>query len=74
NGLIDEFAGLSASVRTRYYDKFRAAVAPYGFPVETFEQYDTVKYFLNDPDSHLSPKGWLRYDQLADAFYHDSIR
>jgi len=74
HGLFDEFAGLNAPVRTRYYDKFRAAVAPYGFAVETFEQYDTVKYFLNDPDSHLSPKGWLRYDQLVDAFYHDSLR
>jgi D-alanine transfer protein len=73
HGRFDEFAGLSAPVRSRYYDKFRAAVAPYGFPVETFEQYDTVKYFLNDPDSHLSPKGWLLYDQLADAFYHDSL-
>lgn len=74
HGLFDEFAGLNAPVRIRYYDKFRAAVAPYGFPVETFEQYDTVKYFLNDPDSHLSPRGWLRYDQLVDAFYHDSLR
>ncbi len=74
HGLFDEFAGLNAPVRSRYYDKFRAAVAPYGFPVETFEQYDTVKYFLNDPDSHLSPKGWLRYDQLVDAYYHDSLR
>ena len=74
HGLFEEFAGLSAPVRSRYYDKFRAAVAPYGFPVETFEQYDTVKYFLNDPDSHMSPKGWLRYDQLVDAFYHDSLR
>jgi len=74
HGLFDEFAGLSAPVRSRYYDKFRAAVVPYGFPVETFEQYDTVKYFLNDPDGHMSPKGWLRYDQLVDAFYHDSLR
>lgn len=74
HGLFDEFAGLNAPVRSRYYEKFRAAVAPYGFPVETFEQYDTVKYFLNDPDSHLSPRGWLRYDQLVDAFYHDSLR
>jgi D-alanine transfer protein len=74
HGLFDEFAGLNAPVRSRYYDRFRAAVAPYGFPVETFQQYDTVKYFLNDPDSHMSPKGWLRYDQLVDAFYHDSLR
>ena len=74
HGLFDEFAGLSAPVRSKYYIKFRAAVAPYGFPVETFEQYDTVKYFLNDPDSHLSPKGWIRYDELVDAFYHDSLR
>jgi len=74
HGLFDEVSGLSAPVRSRYYDRFRAAVAPYGFPVETFQQYDTVKYFLNDPDSHLSPKGWLSYDQLVDAFYHDSLR
>ncbi|HEY7026965.1 MAG TPA: D-alanyl-lipoteichoic acid biosynthesis protein DltD [Gemmatimonadales bacterium] len=74
HGLFDEFAGLSASVRSHYYDKFSAAVAPYGFPVETFQAYDTVKYFLNDPDSHMSPKGWFRYDQLVNAFYHDSLR
>jgi D-alanine transfer protein len=74
HGLFGEFAGLNAPVRSQYYDRFRAAVAPYGFPVETFQQYDTVKYFLNDPDSHMSPKGWLRYDQLVDAFYHDSLR
>jgi D-alanine transfer protein len=74
HGLFDEFGGLSGPVRDQYYEKFRAAVAPYGFPVETFEQYDTVKYFLRDPDSHMSPKGWIRYDQLADSFYHHTLR
>ena len=74
HGLFDEYGGLSARVRNNYYDKFNSVADPYGFPVETFQQYDTVKYFLRDPDSHMSPKGWLWYDQLVDAFYHDALR
>jgi D-alanine transfer protein len=73
-GVFDDFTGLPDTVRQRFYDRFRAAAAPYGFPVETFERFDMDTFFLNDPDSHFSPKGWLYYDRLVDSFYHDSLQ
>ena len=30
-------------------------------------------FFVVDPYSHLSPKGWAYYDQTLDAFYHNKL-
>jgi D-alanine transfer protein len=74
HGIFDDYAGLPGTARRAYYERFSSAVAPYGFPLETFQRYDSTKFFLNDPDSHMSPKGWLVYDQLVDAYYHSTLR
>jgi poly-D-alanine transfer protein DltD len=42
-------------------------------PLLDFAEHDTDKYFLIDPWSHLSRKGWIYFDRALDAFYHDAL-
>lgn len=68
------FTGVSPEARVQFYDRFRAVTAPYRFVTRDFREYDADPNFLSEPGSHLSMKGWLIYDRIIDAFYHDSIR
>ena len=70
NGLYFDYLGVSPEARAVLYERLHAAAAPYGVPVVTFEDHDEDRYFTIDPASHLSPKGWVYYDQALDAFYH----
>ncbi len=63
--------GISASARRAYYAKLRKAVEPYGIPLVDFSEFEQDPYFLIDWEEHLSPKGWMHYAEILDAFYHD---
>ncbi len=73
-GVYFDHVGVSSAARTRFYDKFESETAPYGFPTRNFRERDGDPYFLSEPGSHLSPKGWLVYDRTIDAFYHNAIQ
>jgi poly-D-alanine transfer protein DltD len=68
------YKGVSASARERMYRRFDSATAAFHFPARSFSERDGDVNFLSEPRSHLSPKGWLVYDQTIDAFYHDAIQ
>ena len=67
------FATLGAEKRAWeiYYTNLRKAARHYGFPLYDFEEYE------NDPRfrgyDNLNPEGWLCFDKLADAFYHNRL-
>ncbi len=70
NGAYFDYLGVSPEARAALYQRLHAAAAPYGISVVTFEDHDEDRTFSIDPASHLSPKGWVYYDQALDAFYH----
>ena len=42
-------------------------------PVVDFADHDDDMYFVIDPNSHLSRKGWTYYDRALDAFYQGTL-
>ena len=73
-GAYSDFLGVSPESRAVYYAKLRQLARVEQIPLVDFEDHDADRYFLNDAGSHPSPKGWVYYDQVLDAFYHDSLR
>lgn len=73
NGKYLDYEGVSFSARQSYYSEFRAAAASLNVPVVEFANHDEDPYFLRDPGSHLSPEGWIYYDQALDNFYHNRL-
>ncbi len=65
--------GVSATARSEYYARLREIAATYNVPVVDFADHDGDLYFVTDPNSHLSRKGWTYYDHALDAFYHGSF-
>jgi D-alanine transfer protein len=72
-GKYYDYIGISAAARSQYYARLREVAATYGVPVVDFADHDNDIYFVTDPNSHLSRKGWTYYDQALDAFYHGSL-
>jgi D-alanine transfer protein len=72
NGAIWDANGVSRSARQAYYDKLKALVGKYGFPLVEFEDYDGERLFTIDRSSHTSRLGWVYVNQILDAFYHGS--
>jgi D-alanine transfer protein len=72
-GKYYDYIGISAAARSEYYSRLREVAATYGVPVVDFADHDNDIYFVTDPNSHLSRKGWTYYDQALDAFYHGSL-
>jgi poly-D-alanine transfer protein DltD len=72
-GTYYEYIGISAAARSEYYARLRAVAATYGVPVVDFADHDGDVYFVTDPNSHLSRKGWTYYDRALDAFYHGTL-
>jgi D-alanine transfer protein len=73
-GAYSDFLGVSAGSRDAYYAKLRRMASAEQIPLVDFEDHDGDRYFLSDAGSHPSPKGWVYYDQVLDAFYHDTLR
>jgi len=72
-GVFFDYLGNSANTRALYYQKMHEVGERYAIPVFTFETHETDKYFIFDVFDHLSRGGWATYDQVMDAFYHDTL-
>jgi D-alanine transfer protein len=72
-GAYYDYVGVSAAARAQYYARLRDVAAAYDVPVVDFADHDGDKYFVTDPNSHLSRKGWTYYDRALDAFYHGNL-
>jgi D-alanine transfer protein len=68
-----ERLGVSDSAQAVYYQKLHEVAAKYGVPVRDFHEFADDPYFMRDPMAHLSPEGWVYYDQALDSFYHDTL-
>lgn len=68
-----DHAGVSRSARGDYYEKLRALVEHYDFPLADFQEHDEDPPFLIRHQSHLTAKGWAYYDQALDDFYHGRL-
>ncbi len=71
NGGLYTAAGISSKAQQVYYNKLKALVSAYNFPLVDFQQYTDDRYFSVDYASHTSSKGWVLVDQVLDAFYHN---
>jgi D-alanine transfer protein len=56
-----------------YYERLRDLAGRHGVPLVDFEAEDEDTAFLSGVGSHLSPEGWLYYDDALDRFYHGSL-
>jgi D-alanine transfer protein len=68
-----DYIGISQPARMEYYARLRAVAARYAVPVVDFADHDDDVYFVTDPNSHLSRKGWVYYDQALDAFFQGTL-
>jgi D-alanine transfer protein len=66
-----DYVGVSAAARQVYYKRLSDLVESYGMPLQDFQAFDDDRYFLWNPNGHLSSRGWIFYAQAIDAFYHD---
>lgn len=73
SGKYLDYEGVSPAARQAYYAAFRSAAQSRNVPVVEFANHDEDPYFLRDPGSHLSPEGWIYYDQALDNFYHNRL-
>lgn len=72
-GAFNDEGGMSLTTRSAYYERVREVGNAYGIPVLTFAGHDEDRYFLMDPVSHPSEKGWSYIDQAIDDFYHGRL-
>jgi len=77
-GTYDDYTRLSAGARQTYYDRYERVVQRAKVPWLDFRAHDEDSYFLTDPGSHLSSRGWVFADRALDLFWHgrsiDDIR
>jgi poly-D-alanine transfer protein DltD len=81
DGRFYDGAGVSAAARREYYDRIQALARRYHFALVNFQEHDEDARFLAPqppelrqvPSAHLSAKGWMYYNRVLDAFYHDRI-
>jgi D-alanine transfer protein len=74
DGKFLDYSGVSADARRQVYARLRDLTGRYGIRSVILDDHETDPYFFYDEWSHLSPKGWVFYDQALDAFYHDASR
>jgi D-alanine transfer protein len=72
-GAYWDYRGVSADARRVLYDKLTEAANLQQVPLVIFREGEQDKFFLRDPGSHLSAKGWVSYSRVLDAFYHDRL-
>jgi D-alanine transfer protein len=71
HGAYYDHLGVSRSARQAFYDRLRSVAAQHQAPMAEFEQFDGDRFFLRDPHSHPSEKGWVHINKVLDDFYHD---
>jgi D-alanine transfer protein len=71
-GVFDDFTTTSEPVRQSYYRTYRNITTKYQLSSIDFEPHDEDRFFLNDPGSHLSPRGWVFINRAIDVYWHTS--
>jgi D-alanine transfer protein len=66
--------GVSPAAYRQYYTRVQALADQYGVRTVIFDDHESDRFFFHDLWSHLSPRGWVYFDQALDAFYHDTLR
>ena len=69
-GSYDNYTPLSVVARRPYYDRYEHIVERAGVPWLDFRAQEEDPYFLTDPASHLSTRGWVFADHALDLFWH----
>jgi poly-D-alanine transfer protein DltD len=77
-GSFYDFTAVSAPVRRTYYARYARTGERAGVVWLDFRAHDEDRYFVTDPGSHLSARGWVFADRALDVFWHggttDGIR
>jgi poly-D-alanine transfer protein DltD len=77
-GFYDDYTQWSAAARERYYERYDHVVEHAKVAWLDFRAHEDDRYFVADPGSHLSPRGWIVADRALDMFWHrqslDEIR
>jgi D-alanine transfer protein len=68
-GAYLDYTRISAVARRRYYDRYARIAARAGVPSLDFRDHEEDPYFLADPGSHLSARGWVFADRALDLFW-----
>ena len=74
HGPFMDYMGVSAASRLQYYERVREMASRHGVRSAVLDDHENDRHFFFDLYSHLSPKGWVYYDQVLDTFYHDALR
>jgi len=69
-GAFYDYTPVSARARQTYYERFERMGERAGVPWLDFRAYDEDRYFVSDPSSHLSARGWVFADRAVDVFWH----
>jgi poly-D-alanine transfer protein DltD len=69
-GAYDNYTPLSVVARRSYYDRYEHIVEWAKVPWLDFRADEEDPYFLTDPGSHLSARGWVFADRALDMFWH----
>ena len=70
-GAFDNYTQLSVVARRSYYDRYEHIAERAKVPSLDFRTDEEDPYFLTDPGSHLSTRGWVFADRVLDMFWHD---
>jgi poly-D-alanine transfer protein DltD len=73
NGQYFDHIGVSSAARQAYYERLREMAGRYETPLVDFREHDEDPRFLVDHHDHLSAAGWMYYDEVLDAFFHDRL-
>jgi D-alanine transfer protein len=71
-GVFRDFEGTTPAGRRVYYDSLRAHAARAGVSLRDFAEFEGDRWFMRDQSAHLSPKGWVHYDQAIEEFVHQA--
>ncbi len=69
-GAFFNYTAVSAPARLTYYERYGRASERAGIPWLDFRAHDEDRYFVTDPASHLSARGWVFADRALDVFWH----
>ena len=71
-GQFLRYLGLSDALPRTYYDSLAAHATRAGARIATFDSLTYTPNILKDT-VHPTPLGWVHFDQIIDAFYHDRL-
>jgi len=70
SGPFLDYWGVTPVERAQYYDEVRDRTSHDGVPLVDFADHDEDRGFVRDPEAHFNDKGWVRFDEVLDAWYH----